>query len=123
MTKQSWLRPRKEPSLEELDDALREIDELLEAWDNRLSIDNLTVAKCCTEGELKLGLEFSLRVGTEAVRENYIAVLKRILGFERALARPAWTRRDARAAAGNAAGRISAQHARRSIFGRRGLHA
>ena len=58
-------------------------DELLEAWDNRLTIDNLALAKRYVEGELKIGLMFSLCIGTEAVRKNYIAVIERELDLGR----------------------------------------
>ncbi|TIR27199.1 MAG: hypothetical protein E5X07_28415 [Mesorhizobium sp.] len=66
-------------SRENIHDAFDEIDELLEAWDNRLTVDNLSLAKRYIEGELKIAFEFSLWVGAEAPRKNYIAVIQRIL--------------------------------------------
>ena len=70
-----------ESPLENIDNAFHEVDKLLEAWDDRLTVDNLAFTKRYIEGKLKIALEFSLFVVSKAVRKNYVAIFERILDF------------------------------------------
>lgn len=80
-------------SSENINCALREVDELLERWDNSISIDNLALAERYRKGELKVGVLFStiarhvdpITVGSNFERRGsvldfheYIAVFERI---------------------------------------------
>jgi hypothetical protein len=64
-----------------IDDAFREIDELRERWNKRLTVKNMALAERYFKGELEVGLV--LHVGGRAVvGENLIAVFKREFPFE-----------------------------------------
>jgi hypothetical protein len=63
---------------EDLHDALNEVDELLEHWSNRFSIDNLALSKRYGDFNLKVGLVFSVWIGTEPVTKYYIAVFEKV---------------------------------------------
>ena len=61
---------------ENLDNAFREFDELLERWDNRLSVENLALAERYRKAECKLGLILKNRarrevVGNTALRRRF----------------------------------------------------
>lgn len=61
------------------DDAFREIDELLEGWDNRLTINNLAFAKRYIDGELGVGVHFRIWDQTFTLYEEYVSVFQRKL--------------------------------------------
>lgn len=60
---------------ENIDNALNEIDELLESWDDRFTVENLALAKRYNDNELELGLIFS--IGSGVVSQQYRAIFKR----------------------------------------------
>lgn len=70
---------------ENLDNAFREFDELLERWDNRLSVENLALAERYRKAECKLGLILKIGLGGRSlVTQHYVAVFERKPGIERA---------------------------------------
>jgi hypothetical protein len=64
---------------EDIDDALREVDELLEGWNNRLSIKNLAIAERYAEAVLEFGIVFVARVGDQLTPTDFVAVFERKL--------------------------------------------
>lgn len=85
--------PTREKSLlHDDDDVFDEIDELLERWNNRLSIHNLVLAERYLKGELKIGVWWKGQVNFRSVvnegrggisngrTEDYISILERTAG-------------------------------------------
>jgi hypothetical protein len=64
----------KEAPPKEIDDALDEIDQLLECWENRLTIDNLALAKRYAKGEMGMGIEVRLE---ENHTKQFVAFFER----------------------------------------------
>jgi hypothetical protein len=79
--------------LEDSDNALREIAELLERWENRLTIDNLALTERYVKGELGLKIDFTIyrlvavpnkeRARTKWDRLQYSAIFQGILPASR----------------------------------------
>jgi len=63
---------------EDFNDAFNEIDELLEHWSNRFSIDNLALSERYREFKLKVGLMFTVCVGAEPVTKDYITIFQKL---------------------------------------------
>jgi hypothetical protein len=64
---------------EKLDEALDKLDELVERWNQRLTLDNLDLAKRYLKNELRVHLHLRYRVVSEAGRDSvdYCAIFQR----------------------------------------------
>jgi hypothetical protein len=85
MTEDRVASPRRkaeDASCKNVDEALCEIDELLQRWDNRISIENLALAKRYLENKMEAGLVLEAISGTPPVGLDYIAVFKRKLSVD-----------------------------------------
>jgi hypothetical protein len=58
------------------DDALHELDELLDRWENRLTVDNLALAERYLKGEIRLIVSFE-KIGR--ADKQFRAVLQGVL--------------------------------------------
>lgn len=67
---------------EDIDDALYEVDELLERWNNRLSIDNLSLAKRYADGALNIAILWSRSI-PDVKTEYFCTVFQRELDVGR----------------------------------------
>jgi hypothetical protein len=68
-------QPENVPS-KNIDKALSELDELVECWNNRLSIENMTFAKRYFKGEMEVGLVFEIPYAA-LVGNKFVAIFKR----------------------------------------------
>ncbi len=62
---------------ENIDEALRKIDELMECWNNRISIENLAFAKRYLKGEIEVGLVLVTVASPSTVSDKFVAIFKR----------------------------------------------
>ena len=72
------LPSNKDVAGENLDDAFREVDELLHRFDKRLTVDNLSLAKRYAEGTLHIAWLWS-RTRSNSVPEYLCAIYQRVL--------------------------------------------
>jgi hypothetical protein len=73
-------------------DALRLINELRQRWNDRLSIENLALAKRYLETEFEVGVVIDVRALGAVVGQEFVAVFKRELSINRG-ASQFWSRR------------------------------
>jgi hypothetical protein len=77
---------------EDADQALREVAELCQRWDNRITIKNLAFAERYLEAEMEFGLVLETISSPASVSHQFVAVFKRKLPVDGPRHMPIWRR-------------------------------